>query len=208
MAKSKTLIWVGVASALLIGGGIFWWWKTNKSNQDENTGEKEYDKEKEATKPDTGGVKQKLSPSFPPTPFKNIAEGNAFRGWMAKAHNDFRFKGQILDTSGGFDNDFIRKAYQTYGSEYAKTGTSSSVATYDLLYAKRDGDSVWSATTKDGQVALGDIDYKTKAGDYLGDFKGQFNIGGEIYFAFDKPKTGERRIISTRSATIKKVPKK
>ena len=35
MKTNKTLLWVGIGSALLIGGGLFWWFK-NKSKTDEN----------------------------------------------------------------------------------------------------------------------------------------------------------------------------
>ena len=35
MKTNKTLLWVGIGSALLIGGGLFWWFK-NKPKTDEN----------------------------------------------------------------------------------------------------------------------------------------------------------------------------
>ena len=32
--KNKTLLWVGIASALLIGGGVFWWMRNRPKTDD------------------------------------------------------------------------------------------------------------------------------------------------------------------------------
>lgn len=50
-------------------------------------------------------------------PFKNREEGDKFRGWIND--NYPKFAKQIdLDRSGSYNNDYIKKAWETYGKEY------------------------------------------------------------------------------------------
>jgi hypothetical protein len=52
-----------------------------------------------------------------PTPFKNQAEGDKFRGWVNDKYPDYAR--QIdLDRTGAIDNSYIRKAFDKYGAEY------------------------------------------------------------------------------------------
>lgn len=55
--------------------------------------------------------------SYPATPFKSTAEGNAFRTWVNLKHPDWA-KDNDLDKTGAYDNAYIRKAWYTYGSDY------------------------------------------------------------------------------------------
>jgi hypothetical protein len=122
MKTNKTLLWVGIGSALLIGGGLFWWFK-NKPKTDEN---KEPVKDEDKSKQEEAVIKTETdstAPSLPSTPFKNKAEGDAFRAWMSVNHSDFRYKGDVLDKSGDYDNSFMRVAYDKYGKEYSSKTT-------------------------------------------------------------------------------------
>ena len=119
MAINKKLLWIGIGSAVLVGGGFLWWYLSSKSAKDAGTGETDKDKDK-----DTGGELPPPTPtgeSLPATPFKNKVEGNAFRVWMKDKYPTFSDKGEKLDLDGKYDNNTIRKAYQLYGVEYAKT---------------------------------------------------------------------------------------
>lgn len=64
--------------------------------------------------------KPKVSvPEYAATPFANDTEGNKFRAWVIKTHADWA-KTNNLDSTGGKDNRYVRKAYQEFGEEYKK----------------------------------------------------------------------------------------
>jgi gliding motility-associated-like protein len=118
MKTNKTLLWVGIGSALLIGGGLFWWFKNKPKTDEKDDTEKEPVKDEDKSKQEEAVIKNETNstaPSLPSTPFKNKAEGNAFRAWMSVNHSDFRYKGDVLDKSGDYDNSFMRVAYDKYG---------------------------------------------------------------------------------------------
>jgi hypothetical protein len=50
-------------------------------------------------------------------PFKNQAEGDAFRAWMI-AYKPSAARSLKLDKTGPFDNDVIKNAYKIHGDEY------------------------------------------------------------------------------------------
>lgn len=52
-------------------------------------------------------------------PFRNKAEGNAFRLWVNNYYSDYA-KSIDLDKQGSYKNDFIFKAYQKLAKEYNK----------------------------------------------------------------------------------------
>lgn len=52
-------------------------------------------------------------------PFRNKAEGNAFRLWANNYYSDYA-KSIDLDKQGSYKNDFIFKAYQKLAKEYNK----------------------------------------------------------------------------------------
>ena len=63
---------------------------------------------------------------YPETPFKNADEGNAFRKWVIDKYPDYAKNmgnGWKLDPCCKYNNAYIRKAYQKYGTEYAKSLT-------------------------------------------------------------------------------------
>jgi LPXTG-motif cell wall-anchored protein len=166
MKSNKTLLWVGIGSALLIGGGLFWWFrKSAKDKEAAATKEAEdkatQEKEKEIVK------KEKVednTPTLPSTPFKNKTEGDAFRVWMSSAHPEFRYKNDILGKSGEYNNSFMKEAYSKYGEEYStylktptKDLTGSALSVNSLMYLRGDKTQIWSYPEFKGEYILGDI---------------------------------------------------
>jgi len=62
------------------------------------------------------------------TPFKNEAEGNAFRGWVNDNYSDYA-RSIKLDRTGKFNNPTIQKAWAKYGSAYTNRSTTASSQT-------------------------------------------------------------------------------
>ena len=123
MKTNKTLLWVGIGSALLIGGGLFWWFRKSAKDKEaaaaalakEAEDKAAQEKEKEIVK------KEKVednTPTLPSTPFKNKTEGDAFRVWMSETYPKYRYKNDTLGKSGEYNNSFMKDAYSQYGAEY------------------------------------------------------------------------------------------
>jgi|688.fasta_scaffold268243_3 hypothetical protein len=125
MANNKKIIWIGIASALLIGGGTFLWLKNKKAKEEEEKRKQEEEERKaeEEKKPDAPRTIQ-----FPPTPFTNATEGNAFRAWVNKNYPSYA-KQIDLSLSGDFNNSFIKKAFAKYGQEYLKANAPKTTTT-------------------------------------------------------------------------------
>jgi uncharacterized protein YxeA len=161
MANNKKIIWIGIASALLIGGGTFFWWKNKKAKEEEEKRRQEEEalkaeEEKKANAPRTI--------QYPSTPFTNSGEGNAFRAWVNKKYPTYA-KQNDLSLSGDYNNSFIRKAYQQYGVEYikegkttSKTSTSSGFKSGSLVYLKSDNSSIYSFPEFRGDYIIGSVD--------------------------------------------------
>jgi hypothetical protein len=74
-------------------------------------------------KPTDNTDKRKNVIQVPSTPFKTQAEGDAFRTWVRQT--DATYASQIkLDSTGPFNNNTIRTAYQKYGNQYQQSLTS------------------------------------------------------------------------------------
>jgi len=67
------------------------------------------------------------------TPFTNKTQGNAFRAWINDTYPAYA-KGIDLDRTGSYNNSYIKKAWEAYGSAYetaranALQGTTTPVA--------------------------------------------------------------------------------
>lgn len=81
----------------------------------------------------TGGS---TSSGRPSTGFTSKAQGDAFRQWVNTKYPLWA-TANFLDKSGAFDNSYIRKAYEKYGTEYKSETTSP-----HLLAAKYLGGTV------------------------------------------------------------------
>ena len=64
------------------------------------------------------------------SPFKNKEEGDKFRAWVNQKYPDWA-KQNSLDSTGPFNNGYIRKAYTQYGVEYGKTTSAPTVKKMD-----------------------------------------------------------------------------
>jgi hypothetical protein len=160
MDKNKKLMLIAFVSAALVGGGIFLWWKNRPKKEEEEPKLEETPVTEEPKKENTSTTAPSSS-SLPATPFKNTSEGNAFRLWMSKKHSDFRYNGDKLDLTGGYDNAFIRKAFQLYGAEYMSSSNSTSATTGfkkgDKVYVKSSSLTVYSYPEIKSQWILGTI---------------------------------------------------
>jgi len=183
--KNKTLLWVGIASAVLIGGGVFWWWRTTNPKTDDTKNDTKDDTKIDDTKKEEGKpadtTPKNTSASYPATPFKDKAQGNAFRAWMMKNHNDWRLNGDILDSSGDYDGTTIRKAYQDYGAEYAKktapVSSKSGFIAGNKLYIKRSVANVYGYPNAIEKNRLG---YIVQSATSQATFKGDANTKGWV----------------------------
>ena len=166
MKSNKTLLWVGIGSALLIGGGLFWWFR--KSAKDKEAAAAKEAEDKAAQEKEKEIVKQEKvddnTPTLPSTPFKNKTEGDAFRVWMSSAHPEFRYKNDILGKSGEYNNSFMKEAYSKYGEGYStylknptKDLTGSALSVDSLMYLRGEKTQIWSYPEFKGEYILGDI---------------------------------------------------
>ncbi len=98
---AKIAITIGLLAALSVGG--YFVWNTFFKSSDKNPN------------PNPNGEASS-------TRFKNETEGNKFRAWVNDKHPEYAatLMGDGLDRSGSYDNSYINKAYQDYGSEYDK----------------------------------------------------------------------------------------
>lgn len=65
-----------------------------------------------------------LKPKGTPIPFKDNNEGNAFRKWVNDKYPDYATQIELSSSSSkddGYNNEYIKKAWEKYGEEYAKS---------------------------------------------------------------------------------------
>jgi hypothetical protein len=58
------------------------------------------------------------------TPFTNKTQGNAFRAWINDTYPAYA-KGIDLDRTGSYNNSYIKKAWEAYGSAYETARTNA-----------------------------------------------------------------------------------
>lgn len=192
MKTNKTLLWVGIGSALLIGGGLFWWFRKSAKDKEaaKEAAEDKATQEKEKEIVKTEKVEDN-TPTLPSTPFKNKTEGDAFRVWMSSAHPEFRYKNDILGKSGEYNNSFMKEAYSKYGAEYQLFLTKK--ADVKVKDAVKDNSSLTPLQQVEQNLKLDGIpfevytdkiiaNYTFKSGDK---FRATFSIGGVYYLYKD-----------------------
>lgn len=121
--KNRKAIIAGSAIVFIgVGGYLLWqWWKgKQKPKQDGNI----LPKPPIAPSAVYGGVSsggsQPTTSTQPTTydvPFKNQAEGDAFRRYVNDNHTDWAVANK-LDRSGSYNNWYISKAWKEFGSDY------------------------------------------------------------------------------------------
>jgi hypothetical protein len=126
MAEKKGMS-KGVKIALIfatigvLGVGGYFLFKVLKKKKEEAKDDKKADEQKSVdenvVKSSSYNKKTRSSKTYGATPFKNSTEGNKFRAWVNDNHKDYATKID-LDRSGGYDNAWIRKAWNEYGNDY------------------------------------------------------------------------------------------
>lgn len=172
--KLKNIV-IGLFAATVIGGVIWNFTRKPKGSSESNDDDDSQDdskKEGEMTPPETLSDSKSSSAysssggatSFPPTPFKDKSEGNAFRVWVNKNHPD-KAKSFNLDLDGDFNNQHIRKAFVELGSAFQKTMDSSSAS--KLAADKKKVEDKYNAETRNMLVITPDTknkDVESKGG--------------------------------------------
>jgi hypothetical protein len=195
--KNKKLIWIGVASALLIGGGIFWWWKSRNpsdSSGDTSKDETKKDDTKDDTKTDTstsGGGSGASS-----NPLGDSSAVKAFQDWLDVKHPNW-LNGGRLNKGSGYGNfgSNTKRAFDNYGSEY-KSGSSttsspssSGFRAGNKLYTKKGAVNVYKYPDNISKNRLGFI---VQSANSQATFKADANTKGYI-IAVTKYKTPDGR---------------
>jgi len=113
--KKGTKITLAIVGVAVVATAGFLVWKNNKNKQLEKE-QKERDAENSSS---SSSSSEPAKSKYPKTPFKNSTEGNLFRVWVNNTYPIYA-KSILLDRSGKYDNDYVRKAYAKYGSDYSK----------------------------------------------------------------------------------------
>lgn len=180
----KNLIWIGIASALLIGGGAFWYFN-NKREEERKKKEAELEAERlrleeEAKKGVVSQPRQTSSSVNPNTPFTSKAEGDKFRAWVNKNYASYA-KQIDLSLSGDFNNSFIKKAFTDYGQEYLKATspkgtTTSSLKPNSFIYLNGTFANVYSFPEENRKIGF--ISRTDAGARNIGTFVRNSNISG------------------------------
>lgn len=126
--KKGTIIALSVIAALGVGVGLFFAFRKPKSEENAP------DAGAEDGMPEvTGGSSETGSSSGGSNPFKNKEEGDKFRAWVNDKYPDYA-KSIDLDRSGSYNNAYINKAWDKYGSEY-QAEASSWVTSFNAVKA-------------------------------------------------------------------------
>jgi hypothetical protein len=126
MAKSgSNWIWwtIGGVSLLGLGVGAYIFFKDRKDKRDQSSSESDTP----SPSPSPSSDSSSSSSSLPDTPFKNQAEGDAFRAWLNDNYSDYA---RSIDLSrkgvlpNAYNNPTIKKGWKQYGSAYTNRSTT------------------------------------------------------------------------------------
>jgi len=126
--KKGLKIAIGIATIGVVGvGGYFLFTKVIKPRMG---GNKNTDGNNDTDLDTQNNNIQNSNVSSSKVPFKNTAEGNAFRGWVNDNYPSYAKSlfGDGLDRTGGFDNKYTRDAWGRYGNEYQKAIKNAKVS--------------------------------------------------------------------------------
>ena len=154
MAKgSSNWIWwtIGGVSLLGLGVGAYIFFKDRKEKKAQ--AESEANASTASSAPLSGSSSgSSSSSSLPDTPFKNEAEGNAFRAWVNDNYPDYA-RSEKVDRTGKFNNPTIKRAWKKYGSAYTNRSASapaaSSMTLFSIADSLRDGGLVEDIVIED-----------------------------------------------------------
>lgn len=148
---NNSWIWwtIGGVTLLGLGVGAYIFFKDRK------------EKNSQSTTPDvTGGETTYSPPTSAPaapatsyTPFKNRAEGDAFRAWVNDNYPAYAKEKDLARSSKQFNNSTIGEAWNKYGAEYSNRGNTSQttastspMSLSDIYNAFKDGNAVSGLT--------------------------------------------------------------
>jgi hypothetical protein len=121
--KSNWIWWtLGGVSVIGLGVGAYIYFK----NKPKNGGEQSTPPPAEAT-PTIQNIVNTVATALSPTPFKNQAEGDRFRGWVNDKYPNYAREIDLDRSWKEFDNSTIRKAWAKYGEEYKASGSGQVV---------------------------------------------------------------------------------
>lgn len=145
--------WLILGSIIIVGAGVGTYFYIRKKNRkydtlDPSELEEDFDKSTSVgSEPNL--VEQAFGGGLESTPFKNKAEGDAFRKWVNDNYPSYA-REIDLDPSGDYNNTFIRKAWKKYGSVYSKASNTKGLENRDLLRCLRQRFADWGIPYKTG----------------------------------------------------------
>lgn len=122
MDKKKKIIVIVVIAIIIIAIGVSIYFLTKDNDDsdnkkyDENLDNKDLDNINKPKKDESVLTNNKPLAN---TPFKNEAEGNAFRDWVNNFYPSWATENK-LDRTGAFNNSYIKKAWAKFGNEYGQ----------------------------------------------------------------------------------------
>ena len=123
MAKgSNAWIWwtIGGVSLLGLGVGAYIFFKDRKEKKAQASSESDT-----SQTPSPSNTSSSSGSSLADTPFKNEAEGNAFRGWVNDNYPDYARSIDLDRTNRKYNNNTIKKAWAKYGSAYSNRSATT-----------------------------------------------------------------------------------
>ncbi len=154
--KNKTLLWVGIGSAILIGGGLAWYF-SNRKKQTAKMAEDYKAQTSTDTETDTStstSTSTSSSSSSKPSGFGRT-ETLAFQ----KYANSKGYTPRLAED--GIWGSKTQAAWNKLGEEYrkgAKTSQATETKKSNLIYLKGDGTSIYKFPEFKGEFILGRID--------------------------------------------------
>lgn len=175
--KKSTKIIIGVGAVIVIGTAIVLLGK-NKSKESRSEGGK-----LDSGNGNGSSENTQTKPNYPSTGFSNKVEGDAFRLWVNTKYPSYA-KQIDLDKSGSFDNSYIRKAYQKYGTEYKQSNKSPYLKVAKNVSSSTTSGGKTTVPFKDGEykaIFYGNnrfATFKKSGGGFIS--KGSYTDGGKI----------------------------
>ncbi len=129
MAKGSNWIWwtIGGVSLLGLGVGAYIFFKDRKKKREEAEAENALASQQTTPRPSSSSTSGSSTSgsSLANTPFKNEAEGNAFRGWVNDNYPDYARSIDLDRTYREYNNNTIKKAWAKYGSAYSNRNATT-----------------------------------------------------------------------------------
>ena len=128
MAKGSNWIWwtIGGVTLLGLGVGAYIFFKDRKEKNAQAGSESNASTPSNTGSSSSSSGSSSSSSSLPDTPFKNQAEGDAFRAWVNDNYPAYAKEIDLERSKKKYNNDTIKKAWAKYGSAYANRSATAS----------------------------------------------------------------------------------